>query len=190
MVEAKLTDGDDNPPGVQSGPNIILVGPMGVGKSTIGRRLAAATGRRFIDSDAEIESRTGAEIDRIFEIEGESGFRQRECRMLRELVSLKNMVLATGGGVVLMEENRALLRQSGFVVYLHADSEILARRTMRDRKRPLLNSGDRLKRAREILLQREPLYREVADCIVNTGDGTVQRSVEAICKEAGLRCGR
>ena len=172
---------------VKEGENLILVGPMGVGKSTIGRRLARATGRRFVDSDAEIESRTGVEIDRIFEIEGEAGFRQRESRMLKELVELRNVVLATGGGVVLDEGNRALLRSSGFVIYLRAEPEILTRRTMRDRKRPLLNSGDRMTRIIEILEQREALYREVADCIVDTGEGSLQKSVEAICQEVGLR---
>lgn len=186
--EKQPLEGDTIPGGGAGRRNIILVGPMGAGKSTIGRRLATATNRRFVDSDTEIEKRTGVEIDRIFEIEGETGFRARETRMLEELTALKEIVLATGGGAILSEENRTLLRNSGFVVYLRASAEALTRRTLRDRKRPLLNSGDRPARIREILAQREALYEAVADCVVNTGEGGVQHSVELICKEISLRC--
>lgn len=168
--------------------NIFLVGPMGVGKSSIGRRLAARLGRTFVDCDEELIHRTGVEIDVIFEIEGEAGFRTRESRLLRELAEQCGIVMATGGGAVLMPENRAALKAHGTVVFLNADPELLARRTARDRKRPLLQTGNRLERLRELIAEREPLYREVADCIVDTGHGSVANSVEMICQQLHLPC--
>lgn len=168
--------------------NIFLVGPMGVGKSSIGRRLAARLGRVFVDCDEELIRRTGVQIEVIFEIEGEAGFRARESKLLRELVEQRGIVLATGGGAVLMSENRGALRAHGTVVFLNADPELLARRTARDRKRPLLRSGDRLGRIRELLAVREPLYREIADCVVDTGQGSVTNSVEMICRQLQLPC--
>lgn len=148
--------------------NIFLVGPMGAGKSTIGRQLADLTGKRFRDADHEIENRTGASIPLIFEIEGEEGFRKRENTMLAELTGETDMVLATGGGAVLAEENRLMLSGNGFVVYLHADIEILYERTRRDRNRPLLNEGDRRQKLEKIMSTRDPLYRDVADLVVET----------------------
>ncbi len=168
--------------------NIFLVGPMGVGKSSIGRRLAARLGRTFIDSDEELMRRTGVEIEVIFDIEGEAGFRSRESRLLQELVRQAGIVLATGGGAVLLPENRAALAANGTVVYLSAAADLLARRTARDRKRPLLQTGNRLARIRELLEAREPLYREVADCVVDTGQGSVSHSVELICRQLKLPC--
>ncbi len=148
--------------------NIYLVGPMGAGKSTIGRQLAELTGKQFRDADHEIENRTGASIPLIFEIEGEEGFRKRENTMLAELTGETDMVLATGGGAVLAEENRRMLSNNGFVVYLHADIEILYERTRRDRNRPLLNEGDRRQKLEEIMATRDPLYRDVADLVIET----------------------
>jgi len=148
--------------------NIYLVGPMGAGKSTIGRHLAEVTGKQFRDADHEIEKRTGASIPLIFEIEGEEGFRNREHAMLVELTSETNVVLATGGGAVLSNENRRLLSDSGLVVYLHASVDILYERTRRDRNRPLLNEGDRRQKLEEIMAARDPLYREVADLLIET----------------------
>ncbi|MFV1997485.1 MAG: shikimate kinase AroK [Acidiferrobacterales bacterium] len=148
--------------------NIYLVGPMGAGKSTIGRQLAGMTGKQFRDSDHEIENRTGASIPLIFEIEGEEGFRKRENTMLAELTGESDIVLATGGGAVLAKENRQILNRNGFVVYLHADTEILYERTRRDRNRPLLNEGDRRQKLEEIMAIRDPLYRDVSHLVIET----------------------
>ena len=162
--------------------NIFLVGPMGVGKSTVGRRLAERTGRRFLDSDSEIVRRTGVEIDLIFEIEGEEGFRSRETKVLDELTAMNGVVLATGGGAVLAEQNRALLRERGLVVYLRAPEAVLMKRTARDQKRPLLQTADRQARIRELLEQREPLYEALADFIIDTGGQSVRASLDDICQ--------
>ncbi len=148
--------------------NIFLIGAMGAGKSTIGRHLAELLHKDFRDCDQEIEKRTGVSIALIFEIEGESGFRKRETAVLNELTCLDNIVLATGGGVVLSEENRAVLRKRGVVVYLAADIDTLTQRTRRDRNRPLLRHGDRRQKLEELLKQREPLYRSEADVIIKT----------------------
>ncbi len=148
--------------------NIFLIGPMGAGKSTVGRCLAGLLGKRFQDSDQEIEARTGASIALIFEIEGEAGFRRREVAVLEELTAGDNLVLATGGGAVLSEENRRRLRERGTVVYLHAPLETLLARTHRDKNRPLLQTADRRQTLKEILAVRDPLYREAAHLIVET----------------------
>ena len=168
--------------------NVFLIGPMGAGKSTIGRHLAAATGRRFLDSDREIERNTGANIDLIFELEGESGFRRRESRVLEQLTAMQGIVLATGGGVILEPDNRARLKQEGIIVYLTAAPEVLAKRTARDKKRPLLQTPDRLSRIRELLDDREQLYRELADLVVDTGRCTVRRAVDQIRKKLEQAC--
>ena len=162
--------------------NIFLVGPMGVGKSTVGRRLAERTGRRFLDSDSEIERRTGVEIDLIFEIEGEDGFRARETKVLDELTARRNIVLATGGGAVLADANREMLRDRGLVIYLRAPVAALVKRTARDQKRPLLQTADREARIRELLEQREPLYEVLADFIIDTGEQSVRASLDDICQ--------
>lgn len=160
--------------------NIILVGPMGAGKSTIGRQLAKALGRKFYDSDREIEKRTGVSISWIFEMEGEAGFREREQRVIEELVELNNIVLATGGGAVLAEENRRTFRKNGIVVYLSASLEQLYRRTAKDKKRPLLQTDDRQQKIRDLVKQRDPLYREVADIVLKTADQSVQQTINDV----------
>lgn len=155
------------------GPNIFLVGLMGAGKTSVGRLLAKRLGREFLDSDAEIERLTGVKIPVIFEIEGETGFRGREEKMIEKLTAMNGIVLATGGGAVLSAANRALLRSRGRVIYLRASPEDLWRRTRRDRNRPLLQTADPLARLCELHSLRDPLYRETADLIVDTGSQSV-----------------
>jgi shikimate kinase len=147
---------------------VFLIGPMGAGKSTIGRHLADLLHKDFCDSDHEIERRTGASVSLIFEIEGEDGFRRRESALIEELTTRDNLVLATGGGAVLEPANRELLRRRGITVYLQAPIETLLARTQRDRQRPLLQHGDRRVKFEEILRLRDPLYRETAHVIVVT----------------------
>lgn len=161
---------------------IFLIGPMGAGKSTIGRHLAELLGVAFQDSDSEIVQRTGADIPLIFEIEGESGFRRRETAVLEELTAQDNVVLATGGGAVLAEQNRSFLRR-GVVVYLQASIDTLLARTQRDRSRPLLQDGDRRAKLEQILREREALYRDTADIIVATD----QRSPQAVAQEIAAK---
>ncbi|MCX4186389.1 shikimate kinase AroK [Methylophaga sp. OBS4] len=156
---------------------------MGAGKSTIGRQLAKALHRKFYDSDKEIEQRTGVSISWIFEMEGEAGFRERESRAIEELTGMTNIVLATGGGAVLSEENRKLLRSRGHVVYLSAEAEQLYRRTARDKKRPLLQLADRRKQIEDLLAKRDPLYRDVADIVLKTGEQSVQHTVNEVIKK-------
>jgi 3-dehydroquinate synthase len=161
--------------------NIFLIGPMGAGKTTIGRQLAKTLSLRFIDSDHEIESRTGVTISLIFELEGEEGFRRREKAILNELANAQSgMVMATGGGAVLDPENRALLSARGLVVYLRADMERLLERTGRNKKRPLLQTDDPGKKLKEIMEIREPLYREIADLVVDTGSRPIRSVVKEI----------
>lgn len=158
--------------------NIFLIGPMGVGKSTIGRQLANLLNKDFMDTDHEIEKRTGVDIPTIFDIEGEEGFRKREAAVLDEMTSGSNLVLATGGGAILLEDNRRALRR-GFVVYLSASLETLIERTRRDKSRPLLQNTDRQKKIKELMMERDPIYRQESDIIVET-DG---RSAKAVAKE-------
>ena len=148
--------------------NIFLIGPMGAGKSTIGRRLAAALGKEFVDADQELEERTGVGIPLIFELEGEEGFRKREREMLARLVKRNGIVLATGGGVVLSAENRTHLVQRGFVVYLDAPVDLLVARVARDRHRPLMQTNDPKATMHELMRIRDPLYRECADIVVRS----------------------
>jgi shikimate kinase len=150
---------------------------MGAGKSTIGRHLAKSLGLEFVDSDHEIERRTGASIPLIFDVEGEAGFRQREKKIVDELTRRNGIVLATGGGVVLDADNRACLRERGQVIYLYATVEQLLARTAKDRNRPLLQTADPRARLQELLQARDALYREVADVVVDTG-GRTARSAE------------
>jgi shikimate kinase len=159
--------------------NIFLVGPMGAGKSTVGRQLSRALKKRFVDSDKAIEERTGASIALIFDVEGEEGFRRREQTMLDELTLLSDIVLATGGGAVLREDNRANLMSRGYVVYLSAPVDLLVERTTRDRSRPLLQTGDPATRVADLLALRDPLYRQVADTVVQTD----RRSARHVVKE-------
>lgn len=152
---------------------IFLVGMMGAGKTTIGKSLARALQRDFLDLDHELEARCGVKIPVIFEIEGESGFRKRERQVLNECTVRPGIVLATGGGAVLASENRQALRGRGIVVYLRASVDELFRRTSRDRNRPLLATADPKSTLRNLLEMREPLYEEVADLIMDTGTVSV-----------------
>ncbi|GAB3412440.1 bifunctional shikimate kinase/3-dehydroquinate synthase AroKB [Massilia agilis] len=163
--------------------NIFLVGLMGAGKTTIGRLLARKLGKRFVDSDHEIEARTGASIPWIFEIEGEASFRRREADMIRELTGQHGIVLATGGGAVLDPANRRLLAERGTVIYLRAGINSILQRTAHDRNRPLLQTSDPRKKLEELLAQREPLYREVADLVIDTGRPNVQSMVGTILEQ-------
>lgn len=153
--------------------NIFLVGLMGAGKTTVGKLLAKQTGKTFIDADHEIEARTGVKIPVIFEIEGEAGFRRREEAVIADLAGHPNIVLGTGGGAILSARNRELLRAHGTVVYLRGTPEQLYERTRHDRNRPLLQTGDPLAKLRELYAQRDPLYREIADLVVDTGRQSV-----------------
>ena len=153
--------------------NIFLVGLMGAGKTSVGKLLARRMGKTFCDCDHEIERGTGVRIPVIFEIEGEAGFRARERRMLAELAERSNIVLATGGGAVLFEENRDALARHGTVVYLRASPQDLWHRTRHDRNRPLLQTPNPLGKLTELFNERDPLYRELADLIVDTGSQSV-----------------
>ena len=167
--------------------NIFLIGPMGAGKSTIGRRLARKLKLEFLDSDQAIENRTGARIALIFEIEGEEGFRKRESEIIDELTNQSGVVLATGGGAVLDPVNRQKLADRGLVVYLRAGLDKLLKRTARDTKRPLLNTDNPRERIKELLNTRTPLYEEIADLIVDTDKQPVSQIVEEICKYRAMQ---
>ncbi|WP_044408197.1 shikimate kinase AroK [Thiomicrospira microaerophila] len=160
--------------------NIFLIGPMGAGKSTVGRFLAQRMGYEFLDSDNEIEARTGVTIPMIFDIEGEAGFRDREVAVIDDLTQQKNLVLATGGGAVLREENRRALCSRGFVVYLRASVDSLIARTKNDRSRPLLQTDNPEQVIRELLEKRDPIYMELADLVVETQQVSVYRVVKHI----------
>ncbi len=163
--------------------NIFFVGPMGAGKTTIGRQLARSLGRSFYDSDKEIEARTGANIPLIFELEGEAGFRSREKAMIEELTRQPGIVLATGGGAVLDPDNRKHLSGRGFVIYLSAPIEQLFQRTSRDSRRPLLQTDDPRQKLEQILAVRDPLYREVADLVLITDNKPVRNVVNSLLKQ-------
>jgi shikimate kinase len=157
-----------------AGPqNIFLVGLMGAGKTSVGRMLAKRMTKDFYDADAEIERTTGVKIPVIFDIEGESGFRAREERVIERLTALHDIVLATGGGAILSPANRTRLKQHGCIIYLRAAPEDLWRRTRRDRNRPLLQTANPLAKLKELHAQRDPLYSEVADLVVDTGAQSV-----------------
>lgn len=158
---------------------IFLVGPMGAGKSTVGRQLAAQLRLEFVDADHEIQRRTGVDIPTIFEFEGESGFRERERAVIDDLTQRDGLVLATGGGAVLDADNRRHLGARGLVVYLSCSPEQQYERTVRDRSRPLLQTDDPLARLRELNALRDPLYREVADLTVSTE----RRSAASVARE-------
>lgn len=159
--------------------NVFLVGPMGAGKSTIGRLLAAELSLRFRDSDRVIEERTGADIPWIFDMEGEEGFRERETAVLSELANEKDAVIATGGGIVLRAQNRAIMKSSGYVCYLTASIEQLVERTARDKKRPLLQVENPRQKIIDLLTLRDPLYQDSADFVVNTD----RRSPKTVAQE-------
>lgn len=148
--------------------NVFLIGPMGAGKTTIGRLLAAELRLEFKDTDREIEDRSGVDISWIFDREGEEGFRQRETAVLRDMVKSSHILLATGGGIILKPENRQLLANNGRVVYLQTSVDEQLRRTGRDKKRPLLQQGDPHHVLTELMVTREPLYQKIADYTVST----------------------
>ena len=171
MTMECATDPTRTPPeGRAAARPIFLVGMMGVGKTMIGRQLAAALGREFIDLDQAIEARCGVRIATIFDIEGEAGFRRRETAALDEYTRRPGLVLATGGGAVLSEANRRMLSERGCVVYLRAGVDELYRRVARDRGRPMLRAEDPRQRIVDLLALREPLYESVADVTLDTGD--------------------
>jgi shikimate kinase len=143
--------------------NVYLIGPMGSGKTTIGQRLAKKLGLEFLDNDHELERQTGASVNLIFDLEGEEGFRKRETAMLEKLTTRENILLATGGGSIIMPENRELLKQSGLVVYLRTSVGQQIQRLSRDRSRPLLQSGDRKEKLARLAKERNTLYEELAD---------------------------
>ena len=155
---------------------------MGVGKSTVGKRLAKKLKLDFYDSDQEIEKKTGVDIATIFEYEGESGFREREKKIIHDLCQLKNIVLSTGGGVVLIKQNRELLLTSGVVFYLKASIETILNRAKNENSRPLLKTTNKKERISDLLKQRVPLYEEIANHTINTDRHTVNWSVEQILK--------
>jgi shikimate kinase len=173
---------------MQDSRNIFLVGLMGAGKTTVARQLARRLGKTFYDTDHEIERRTGVRVQVIFEIEGEPGFRAREAQMVESLTALPDVVLGTGGGVVLKPENRALLASRGFVIYLRAQPRDLYQRTRHDKSRPLLATDDPLARLEELQRVRDPLYREVADLIVDTGRQSVGALVDQLLKRLPDAC--
>ena len=162
---------------------------MGSGKSTVGRRLATRLGREFIDADKEIESRCGVPVATIFEVEGEEGFRRREAALIDELTQRAGIVLATGGGAVLDEDNRRHLRERGYVVYLSASVAELWNRLRTDRVRPLLRTSNPRQRVTELVAQRDPLYRECAHLVIVTGRQPAERVVREIVAalDAGVR---
>ena len=166
---------------VNTNKNIILVGPMGSGKTTLGRNLSERLKKDFYDSDHEIINRTGVSIDHIFEIEGESGFRDRETEILKNLCSMKNIIIATGGGVVLKLENRDLMKVSAMVIYLSSSLEQILRRTSKSKTRPLLErSKDRRKTISDIIKAREGFYQDVASVTINTNGKKLTEVIEEI----------
>ncbi|MDO8437267.1 MAG: shikimate kinase [Nitrosomonadaceae bacterium] len=182
MNSAKATTVPDHI-AAEAGGNIFLVGMMGAGKTTIGKSLASHLDKTFFDSDREIQKRTGVGIPVIFEIEGEAGFRKRETEMLRELVKLKNIVLATGGGAILSTENRELLRRNGTVVYLRATVDDLWRRTRHDRSRPLLQTPNPHAKLAELYAQRDPLYCEIAHIVVESGTQSTRQLTQSLAQQ-------
>ncbi|OHX12674.1 shikimate kinase AroK [Chromobacterium sphagni] len=160
--------------------NFFLVGLMGAGKTTVGRALARRTGKTFYDSDQEIEARTGVRVATIFDIEGELRFRNRETCVIRDLARQDDIVLATGGGAVLREENRQVLMRYGTVIYLRAPIDDLLARTQHDKNRPLLQIADPRAKLESLFNERDPLYREIADIIVDTTQQNVNLLVSRL----------
>jgi shikimate kinase/3-dehydroquinate synthase len=163
--------------------NVFLVGMMGAGKTTVGKLLAHFLDKTFFDSDREIQKRTGVNIPLIFEIEGEAGFRKRETEMLTELLKNENIVLATGGGAVLCIENREMLKRGGTVIYLRATVDDLWRRTRQDKNRPLLQTSDPRRKLAELYAQRDPLYRETAHIIVESGRRSARHLAQLLAQQ-------
>lgn len=166
--------------------NIYLIGPMGAGKSTIGRMLAKSLKRPFFDSDCEIEIRSGANIPWIFDVEGEEGFRERESQVLEDICLQKGVVLATGGGVVGRLKNRQLLGTHGYVVYLDTPVDIQLKRTAKDRHRPLLQKGNQREVLTQLFAQRAPLYSGIADLVIDTSLFSPKQIVRQIIQSYGI----
>lgn len=163
--------------------NIVLVGAMGSGKTSIGRRLSCVLKRDFFDSDFEIVSRTGVSISHIFDVEGEAGFRAREGQVLQDLCKIPNIVIATGGGIVVSPENRILLKKTSFVIYLSATVGQLLKHTELSKKRPLLEqSTNREKTLKDLLVARENYYKEVANMIIDTTNKKLYAIINEIIK--------
>lgn len=182
MNSTNATSASDNDADDMTG-NVFLVGMMGAGKTTIGKFLANFLNKTFFDSDREIQKRTGVTIPLIFEIEGEPGFRKRETEMLLELVKTKNIVLATGGGAVLSAENREILMRNGTVIYLRATVDDLWRRTRQDKNRPLLQTPDPRRKLTELYAQRDPLYRETAHIVVESGRRSARHLAQLLAQQ-------
>ena len=164
--------------------NIVLVGPMGSGKTTVGRRLAHELNQDFFDTDHEIIDKTGVTVDHIFDIEGEEGFRERESKILENLCQMSNIILATGGGVVILPKNRKILRNAGLIVYLSSSVDQLLRRTAKSKTRPLLEkSTDRKKTITELVEARDVYYREVASIVVETTGKKLHEVINIIIRE-------
>jgi shikimate kinase len=164
--------------------NIVLVGPMGSGKTTVGRRLAHELNQDFYDTDHEIIDKTGVTIDHIFDIEGEDGFRERESKILENLCQMSNIILATGGGIVILPKNREILKNAGLVVYLSSSVDQLLMRTAKSKTRPLLeNSADRRKTITELVDARDVYYREVASLVVDTTGKKLHEVINIIKRE-------
>ncbi len=166
-----------------SANNIYLIGPPGVGKTTVGQRLARTLGKEFIDIDREIEERTGATVSLIFDIEGEAGFRERETKLIAELATGSDIVLSTGGGAILQAENRRRLSANGYVIYLHATIDKLLIRTKLDKGRPLLQKDNPRGVLTEIMAKRTPLYEQIADLVVDTDKRGTRSIVNLILRE-------
>lgn len=156
---------------------------MGAGKTTMGRQLAKKLHYQFYDSDHVIEQRTGADIPLIFEKEGEQGFRKREQQIIDELTQMDKIILATGGGAILSAENRKNLKNRGVVIYLHSNIDHLVERTRHDKNRPLLQTDDPAAKLRELMKIREPLYKETADIIINTGKKSIRSVINVILEK-------
>jgi shikimate kinase len=165
---------------LQHHSSVILVGPMASGKTTLGKLLSKRLNLQFVDSDQDIEKRSGVSVRTIFEVEGEDAFRDRESKAIAMLVSQKGLVVATGGGAVLREQNRMALRQGGLVLYLKPDIETQLRRTTGDRKRPLLQNVDRRQFLTELNASRDPFYRQVADLVVKVDNRPGKKMIDAI----------
>lgn len=162
--------------------NIILIGPMGTGKTTVGRYLSRKLDRKFYDSDQEIEKSTGTNISWIFKIEGEAGFRKRESKIIEILLSKENIVLSTGGGTILSRENRELISNNRFIIYLNSPLDKLYARVSHDKNRPLLGESNNIEEMRKIFREREPYYRSLANMIINTNKLSVKRIVNKIVR--------
>ena len=169
----------------ETSKNIVLVGPLGSGKTTVGRRLDYELNQDFFDTDHEIIDKTGVSIDHIFDIEGEEGFRKRESKILENLCQMSNIILATGGGIVILPKNRKILKNAGLVVYLSSSVDQLLRRTAKSKTRPLLeNSNDRRRTITELIRARDLYYREVASLVIDTTGKKLHEVIDIIKREA------